>query len=72
MNECKHKWVFQETQRKTTTTYSHGGNWTAHFHRIDVYYCENCCEIKEVEKNQSVRLPFGGSKHVEDFAPIWY
>lgn len=72
MSECKHKWVFKETQRKTSTTCGKGGYWTANFHRIDVYYCENCCEIKEVEKNQSVRLPFGGINHVSDFAPIWY
>jgi hypothetical protein len=72
MNECRHKWVFQETQRKTNTTYDGNGNYTAHFHRIDVYYCENCCEIKEMEKKQSIELPFGGIRHVGDFAPVWY
>ena len=72
MNECKHKWIFQETQRKTSTTCGEGGYWTAHFHRVDVYYCENCCEIKNVEKKESVCLPFGGIHHVSNFAPIWY
>ena len=72
MSECKHKWVFQEKQRKTNCTYESNGDWTAHFHKIDVYYCEHCCEIKQIEKKESVSLPFGGIEHVEDFAPIWY
>lgn len=71
MNECKHKWIFQETKKKTYTS-SNNGHYTAQFHRIDVYYCENCCEIKEIEKKQDVRLPFGGIHHVYDYAPIWY
>ena len=70
-NKCQHKWVFQEAKKKTTLS-SNNGNWVAHFHRIDVYYCENCCEIKNIEKKESIRLPFGGSRHAEDFAPIWY
>lgn len=72
MSECKHKWIFQETKRKTSTTYDRGGYWTAIFHRVDIYFCERCCEIREVEKKQDVKLPFGGIRHVSDFAPIWY
>ena len=72
MNKCKHKWVFQETQKKQTLTCDNSGFYTAHFHRVDVYYCENCCEIKEVTKKQSVELPFGGTRHINSFAPIWY
>ena len=32
------------------------------------------CELlrEELEKKESVSLPFGGSRHVDDFAPIWY
>lgn len=71
MNECKHKWIFQETKKKTTIS-CNNGHYTARFHRIDVYYCENCCEIKNIEKKESVSLPFGGSRHADDFAPIWY
>ncbi len=70
-NERKHKWVFQETKKKTNLS-SNNGNWVAHFHRVDVYYCEHCCEIKNIEKKESVSLPFGGSRHAKDFAPIWY
>ena len=71
MEECKHKWVFQETQRKMQTT-GDNGHYTAHFHRVDVYYCEHCCEIKKLEQKESVRLPFGGIRKPEASAPIWY
>ena len=70
-NKCNHQWVFQEDKKKTTVSYNNG-YYTAHFHRVDVYYCENCCEIKELERKESVSLPFGGSRHVDDFAPVWY
>ena len=72
MENCNHKWTFQETQKKVSTKSDSYGHYTAHFHRVDVYYCENCCEIKEVEKKQLVNLPFGGIRHVDDFAPVWY
>lgn len=72
MEECKHKWVFQETQKKTTTTKDSQGYYTAHYHRVDVYYCEHCCEIKKTEQKESVSLPFGGIHHTDDFAPVWY
>ena len=71
INECKHKWVFQEAKKKTTLS-SNNGNWVANFHRVDIYYCEHCCEIKNVEKKERVCLPFGGCRHANDFAPIWY
>lgn len=70
MNTCRHKWIFQETQKKTSI--SGHEHKTAHFHRIDVYYCENCCEIKKVEQKESVKLPFGGTRHLSDLAPVWY
>lgn len=38
MDNCKHKWVFQETQKKRKLE-NDSGTYTAHFHRIDVYYC---------------------------------
>lgn len=53
MDNCEHKWVFQETQQKTTVSgYEH---YTAHYHRIDVCFCEKCCEIKKIEQKESVR-----------------
>ena len=70
MNNCKHKWVFQETQQKTTVSgYEH---YTAHYHRIDVYFCEKCCEIKKIEQKEAVSLPFGGTHRIQQYAPIWY
>lgn len=72
MNECKHKWIFQETQKKTYTKCNNQGDWTARFYRTDLYYCENCCEQKKVEQEKTVRLPFGGTRHLDDFEPEWY
>lgn len=69
---CQHKWIYQETQKKTHISYNGNGNYTAYFYRVDVYYCENCCEIKEIKKQEKVYLPFGGKNHVHDFAPVWY
>lgn len=71
MNECEHKWVFQETKKKTSIRYTSNG-YTAYFDKIDIYYCEKCCEIKKIEKGEYVDLPFGGIHHVKDFAPSWY
>ena len=48
MNECEHKWVFQETKKKTIIRYQNG--YTAYFDRTDIYYCEKCCEIKKLKK----------------------
>ena len=70
MDNCEHKWVFQETQQKTTVSgYEH---YTAHYHRIDVYFCEKCCEINKIEQEEAVSLPFGGIHRLQQYAPIWY
>lgn len=70
MSKCEHKWVHQEKQLKTTVTGYE--NYTAHYHRIDKYFCEKCCEIKSVEQKESVNLPFGGIRNLPKYAPIWY
>nr|WP_295681194.1 hypothetical protein [uncultured Lachnoclostridium sp.] len=69
-NQCDHNWVFQETTRN----YKISGyqNYTAIFHRIDRYYCQKCCEIKEIEKKEAVSLPFGGVHYPVRYAPTWY
>lgn len=70
MSDCDHNWVFQDTNKKSHATgYEH---YTAVFERIDRYYCSHCCEIKEVEKKEAVSLPFGGIRHINDFAPTWF
>ena len=70
METCNHEWIFQESQHKTSVSgYEHN---TAHYHRIDVYYCKKCCKIKEIEKKESVSLPFGGIRNLPKYAPIWY
>ena len=70
MDDCKHNWVFQEKSK----TYRISGyeHYTAHFKRVDRYYCSNCCAIKEMEKQESIDLPFGGIRKVLKFAPVWY
>jgi len=70
MKECEHKWIFQEKQLKTRVTGYE--NHFAHYHRIDIYFCEKCCEIKKVEQTATVSLPYGGIHNVSAFAPIWY
>lgn len=71
MNECKHKWIFQETQKKTYLECERG-DWTATFYRVDLYYCENCCEQKKIAQEKVVKLPFGGANRLGDFEPVWY
>ena len=71
-NENEHEWVFQETQKKATTTRDNGGYYTAHFQRRDCFYCKKCLEENYKEKKENVRLPFGGIYHVMAYAPIWY
>lgn len=70
MSECEHNWVFQENSKKSSITgYEH---YSAIFTRIDRYYCSRCCEIKEIEKKESVSLPFGGIRNIQSFAPVWF
>lgn len=72
MNECKHKWIFQDTEKTVNVEKDKWGDYIAYFYRWDIYYCENCCEIKEIERKERVDLPFGGIHHVDSFAPVWY
>ena len=55
MSECEHKWVFQETKKKTSIRYTSNG-YTAYFDKIDIYYCEKCCEIKEIENKKKTNI----------------
>lgn len=71
MEQCKHKWIFQETQKKTTIETTSGGSRYAHFHRVDVYFCENCCEIKKVEQKENCSFPGWGGNNTKAVAPIW-
>ena len=69
--EDEHDWVFQETQRKTTTDFD-GQSYTAHFERRDCFYCKKCLTQTYKEQKELVRLPFGGIHKVSKYAPIWY
>jgi hypothetical protein len=70
MEECKHNWIFQETKKKYTI--SGYQSYYATFIRVDRYYCSNCCEIKEMEKKETVSLPSGGIHNPTKYAPVWY
>lgn len=50
MAECKHKWVYQETHY----SYESGG-YQSTWNKLDIYYCENCLEKKEVLRSESNR-----------------
>lgn len=70
MSECEHNYIFQDTSKKHFVSgYEH---YTAHFERVDRYYCSKCLDIKEVVKKEAVSLPFGGIRNVIGFSPAWY
>lgn len=67
----EHKWIFHETQKDMLFEGSSDrGNRKVTFNRVDVFYCENTCEIKEIEKTETVELVWGEKS--EDVKPIWY
>lgn len=70
MLDCEHNYIFQDTSKKHSV--SGHEHFTAHFERIDRYYCSKCLDIKEVVKKEAVNLPFGGIHHVTSYAPTWY
>lgn len=50
MKECEHKWVHLSTHYEYE---SHGYN--TEFVRLDAFFCEKCCETKEVERREHSR-----------------
>ena len=56
--------------KKVEITPTRYGYKDALFRRIDVYYCEKCCEIKKVEQTEKVFRTSG--INMEKDAPIWY
>lgn len=54
--KCDHKWVHLSTHyRKKEDRYA------ARFIRMDIFFCEKCCEKKEVVKEEYAML-----------APVWW
>lgn len=75
MSECKHKWIFQETKSNTSRIRGdYYDGYSVTFNRLDRYYCENCCEIKELKKSEDVKFPTDrvGRYKISDLAPVWY
>lgn len=58
---CEHRWVYQMsdyTQEKV-------GYYSYKYARIDTYYCEKCCEIKE-------KIAKMETKDITNGLPAWY
>ena len=62
MNECEHKWVFQETKKKTSIRYQNG--CTAYFEK----YWWNCkCSEFTIYSNNGFETEEGAIKDWNDF-----
>lgn len=48
MSDCNHKWEHLDTQY----LYHSRSFGNATYERIDRFYCSNCCEIKEIVKDE--------------------
>lgn len=59
---CEHKWVYQMSDYKCEKE----GYYIKKFSRIDTYYCEKCCEVKEKNsKGRNKRYKSGCALLVE-------
>lgn len=47
---CNHKWMHLDTKK-----YYENRDFNTKFTRIDNFYCENCCEIKTITKEDYTR-----------------
>lgn len=47
---CRHKWVHLDTKKRQKAW-----NTNTIFTRIDNFYCENCCEIKTIIKEDCIK-----------------
>lgn len=58
---CEHKWIYQMSNYESVKV----GYYTCEYSRIDTYYCEKCCEIKEkVNKCEA--------KDIKEGKPYWW
>lgn len=46
-NQCKHKWIHLDTKYIYLNHYP----GSCKFKRVDRFYCDKCCEIKEIVKS---------------------
>lgn len=63
---CNHKWVYQASDYKKTHI---RGVCYYNFKRIDTYYCEKCCEVKEKVTKDEYRNYF---KYDNESLPYWW
>lgn len=58
---CEHKWVYQMSDYICEKV----GYYRYEYSRIDTYYCEKCCELKEnIAKMES--------KDINSGTPTWW
>lgn len=57
---CEHKWIYQTSDYKCDRA-----NYIKKFSRIDTYYCEKCCEVKE-------KIAKVECKYINDGVPYWW
>lgn len=48
--ECNHKWIHLSTHYQQSSA-----GYNTEYIRLDVFFCEKCCETKEVEKREYSR-----------------
>ena len=49
MENCNHKWVYQETIKSKEEDYH-----CRTYKKVDIYFCEKCLQITEKVKSESV------------------
>lgn len=70
--QCKHHWIFQETNKCHKPKEDKYGKTSVIYQRLDRYYCENCCEIKELIKTETVDVRIRNVGYIESNKPVWY
>ena len=58
-NPCEHKWAHLSTHYACESN-----NYAVTYTRVDVFFCELCCETKDVKR--------GGTEYSGDPEPIWW
>lgn len=48
---CEHKWVYQTSDYRCEKE----GYYTNKYSRVDTYYCEKCCKVKDKTNEIEIR-----------------
>lgn len=58
---CEHKWVYQMSDYECEAN----GYYSKQYCRTDIYYCEKCCETKDIVAKIECR-------DIKDGEPSWW